>query len=145
MPALSGSWSEEMKAWAKLFKSYSGSGVYKAGDADLDEIERQAISRGLAFFKVDLSGTAGKEGFLRVVAQALEFPSYFGMNWDAFEECINDMEWHPADGYVIVLQALEAFSRNAPGDFKLANSIFKTAAKDWKTKRKPFYVIMDEK
>ena len=132
-----------MRDWAKSFKSYTGSGVYsiKRSD-DLAEIEQKAVAQGLAFFKVDLSNVATKEGFLHTMAAALKFPSYFGMNWDAFEESINDLEWCPASGYVIILSSFEAFSQKSPDDFKTVDNIFKSAVKDWKARKKPFYVIL---
>lgn len=34
---------------------------------------------------------------------ALQFPSYFGGNWDAFDECISDLEWLPGDGYILAI------------------------------------------
>lgn len=37
----------------------------------------------------------------------LKFPSYFGRNWDAFEECLTDLEWLPGCSYVIVVRAGE--------------------------------------
>lgn len=37
----------------------------------------------------------------------LKFPSYFGRNWDAFEECLTDLEWLPGCGYVIVVRVAE--------------------------------------
>jgi len=135
-----------MKNWLELFKSYKDSDVYiiKQGIA-LSEIERIAVSQGLAFFKVDLSKVATKEDFLSSVSKTLKFPSYFGMNWDAFEECLTDFEWCTSAGYVIVLQAVEAFSQKIPGEFKIARTIFKSAVKYWKTQKRPFYVILVNK
>ncbi len=36
-------------------------------------------------------------------AAALQFPPYFGENWGAFDECIEDLEWLPATGYLLLL------------------------------------------
>jgi RNAse (barnase) inhibitor barstar len=36
-------------------------------------------------------------------AAALQFPSYFGDNWDAFEECLTDREWLPGRLHVVLL------------------------------------------
>jgi RNAse (barnase) inhibitor barstar len=135
-----------MKDWSKLFKSYRGSDVYSIRQgSDLSDIEHLAVSQELAFFKVDLSNVATKEDFLRSTSRALKFPSYFGMNWDAFEECLTDFEWCTAKGYVIVLHAVKAFSLKAPNEFKTARNIFKSAVKYWKAQKKPFYLIIVNK
>lgn len=34
---------------------------------------------------------------------ALQFPYYFGENGNAFDECINDLDWLIAPGYVLII------------------------------------------
>jgi hypothetical protein len=36
-------------------------------------------------------------------AAALQFPYYFGENWDAFDECVTDLEWLSSDAYTILV------------------------------------------
>jgi len=44
-----------------------------------------------------------KDQLLQEWAAALQFPWYFGHNWDAFDECICDLGWLPADGYILYI------------------------------------------
>ncbi|GAA4581267.1 hypothetical protein GCM10023176_61950 [Micromonospora coerulea] len=37
-------------------------------------------------------------------SDALLFPGYFGWNWDALSDCLRDLNWLPADGYLIVVE-----------------------------------------
>ena len=42
-------------------------------------------------------------GLLTECARTLGFPDYFGHNWDALEECLADLEWLPAKGYILLI------------------------------------------
>jgi RNAse (barnase) inhibitor barstar len=81
---------------------------------------------------------------LKRIARKLGFPAYFGMNWDALNDCLTDMSWRPAAGYVLLFKNWGAFARNDPGSGETARHIFEEAAKYWQEKSVPFYVILSE-
>jgi hypothetical protein len=39
------------------------------------------------------AGIRSKQKLLGFLADRLRFPGYFGWNWDALEECLNDLSW----------------------------------------------------
>jgi RNAse (barnase) inhibitor barstar len=41
------------------------------------------------------SGITSKATLLKELARHLRFPDYFGVNWDALDECICDLSWLP--------------------------------------------------
>ena len=58
--------------------------------------------------------------FFDELAAALQFPDYFGENWDAVNDCLGDLEWIHADAIVLCL---------LDGDKLLAKAgVFKTVA-----------------
>ena len=56
----------------------------------------------------------GKEKLLSVLAAKLRFPSYFGHNWDALEECLCDLSWLGDRPRVVIVH--EVFPFSAAGD-----------------------------
>jgi RNAse (barnase) inhibitor barstar len=63
---------------------------------------------GFALRTVNGRKCATPAGLFAEFARALEFPDYFGHNWDALEECLADLEWLPAKGYVILVTDAQA-------------------------------------
>lgn len=48
----------------------------------------------------EIAPGSSKEELLAAIAEALVLPDYFGHNWDALEECLQDLEF---DGEMLVL------------------------------------------
>jgi Barstar (barnase inhibitor) len=44
---------------------------------------------------------ATKQDLFDFFKGALQFPDYFGNNWDAFDECISDLSWLNAESFLI--------------------------------------------
>ena len=56
----------------------------------------------------------GKEKLLSVLAAKLRFPTYFGHNWDALDECLRDLSWLADQPRVVIVH--EAFPFSSAGD-----------------------------
>ncbi len=89
---------------------------------------------------------ATKEGLLKAAAKAFDFPDYFDPNWDAFEECLCDLEWRPAEGYLLVFNQAHLVLSRAPEDWETLISILRSVGKHWGTKQndrpaRPFHSI----
>ena len=66
--------------------------------------------------RVDMDGSRVRDeaGLFNSLAEAFLFPSYFGRNWDAVDECLRDLEWMPAAGYVLVVNHAAELWRDTP-------------------------------
>jgi RNAse (barnase) inhibitor barstar len=100
-----------------------------ATDADLLCVV--AGERGYSCALTDLAGCHDKEEFLARMAEALDFPAWFGRNWDAFFDCLADLSWLPAEGHVLVLLNTAEMQRHAPETFDTAMAIMRDAAAVW--------------
>ncbi len=63
---------------------------------------------------IDATTIKADDDLLDAIATALRFPDYFGGNWDAFDECLRDMSWAPAAGYVLTVKGAEELWRRDP-------------------------------
>jgi hypothetical protein len=85
-----------------------------------------------------------RERLFQEWAAALQFPSYFGENWDAFEECLSDLEWLPAGGFVLFITRADQVLELAPDeDLNTLADILVSAAKTWRSSHPiaPFHLV----
>ena len=81
-------------------KDASRSGVYRVrADAPVLEALGEA---GVSAVKIVLGGAATKADVLQRIARTLEFPDWFGGNWDALEDSLGDLSWRKGAGHVLV-------------------------------------------
>lgn len=64
-------------------------------------------------------------------SDSLLFPGYFGWNWDALSDCLRDLNWLSADGYLILVEnAPQLLSANL-GDRRTLFRILSRAVRYW--------------
>jgi RNAse (barnase) inhibitor barstar len=73
---------------------------------------------------------------MKRIAAALEFPDWFGENWDALEDCLSDLSWRKAAGHVLV------FEKAVVGDdFGVLVDVLRSAAEYWAGRGTPFFAV----
>ena len=117
-------------------------GVYHLPLGGLADIELAAWKNDYAVFRVDLRGASSKQDALHCIAKALSFPASFGANFDALADCLGDMSWRPAEGYVIVLEHCDGLHGRAEQDFVDLIQIFSAAAEEWREQGKAFWCFV---
>jgi len=64
-------------------------------------------------------------------AQVLEFPDYFGHNWDAMEECLADLEWLPAKGYILLITDAGCVLPEDEEEYETFLEVLRDAGESW--------------
>lgn len=132
-----------MNAFEQIRKLAPAGGVLRwLAPLNAHELSRQAQSSGWRSFYLDGRSARNKRSFLQTAADAMSFPSYFGHNWDAFEECINDLAWTPAPGYVLLYDHVWWLACAHQEDWQIARSILQTTCQQWATRNTPFIVLL---
>ena len=88
-----------------------------------------------------------KTGVLGEFARVLDFPDYCGKNWDAFEECLTDLQWLPAPGYLFIVTEAEELLRDRDEEYEMLLKILEESGKMWGTEQDvrpeiPFHVLL---
>ena len=125
----------------QLLRDKDKAGVFVTGP-DTRVIAEAARAAGLALWRLDIVHVHDKQGFISLVAKALDFPEWFGGNWDAFEDCLGDLSWHPAPGYVLLLEHGKHFGAGHKQEFVTALEVLDGVAEYWHAQGKPFWAIV---
>lgn len=130
-----------MSRWQEVLTGEIKPGVYRLpGGTSPEAVNRAVAPAGWRVFSLDGDKIVDKASFLSQAALAMNFPKYFGNNWDAFEDMFNDLAWAPAKGYVVLYPHANRFAKSP--DWKTALSIFQVAVERWQKAGTPFYILL---
>ncbi len=126
-----------------LLHSTTESGLYRyRGRATADSICEQVAQHGFHCFYLDGRAIKDKTSFLDACGKAMSFPPYFGHNWDALDECMTDLSWSPAQGYVLLYDHVEHFAGDDPAQWSIALDILRDAAAYWRDTGTPMFILL---
>jgi RNAse (barnase) inhibitor barstar len=102
----------------------------KAQDFDFKSLQNQLSE--FVIKVIDGNKCKSRSDLFSELAHLFEFPSYFGHNWDALDECITDLEWMPGRGYILLIKnADQLLSEDAQESYAIFIGIMKKAGEEW--------------
>ena len=114
----------------------SKSGVYRA--ARIDEILDATQGSALQVSRIDLAGAADKQALMQRFAGVLDFPRWFGGNWDALEDGLGDLSWSKSGGHVLLIEG----AADLPADDRgILVDVLASAAAWWVDRKRPFFAV----
>ena len=106
-------------------------GVRRSVRGSVEGFENDAEDLGWRCIVLDSSEVEDKESFLDLCADSFALPEWFGLNWDALEECLVDLDREGGRGVVVVWTSWSEFADAAPGDFATALDVFASSVRTW--------------
>lgn len=107
-----------------------------------NHLDHVRASAGIATYSVDGAAILTDRDLLAAVALEPQFPDWFGMNWDALDDCIVDMDGLDAPGYVLTVWNSIDLWRDAPRTAgHLIRAWLRAAEETWVPRGKPFHLV----
>lgn len=99
-------------AIGELLCKANAAGVFKVSQDQLKTLVQATTHIGSDVWPLDLSGTRNESQLLELIGKSLNFPHWYGCNRDALVDCLSDLSWSKADGYVLRVDGIETLQAN---------------------------------
>ena len=107
-----------------------------------EAVEAAAGQAKLRYLDVDLSHAEDKATLFAALSKGLELPEYFGNNFDALADSLEDRDWLGKSGCAIRLGHAAHYRRTHPNDWRTLEEILSEAATFWRERHVPFWVLV---
>ena len=83
-----------------------------------------------------------RRALLTAIGRELRFPSYYGRNLDALEECLNDLSWLPAGEVVLIWDGADALRQTDPRGHRVLLEVLAAAMESTADGPHPLKVVL---
>ena len=118
------------------------SGAYFVDEHDTTAMAAAGATLDFAVARVDLGDCVDKAAVLARIGQTLQFPDWFGGNWDALADSLGDLSWLPAPGYLLLVEHAGEWRQADGAGFDTLLAILNEAATDWRERNVAFWVLL---
>ncbi len=130
--------------FAELLRNPARAGIFAIKEDACESAFRAAAEIGFKVCHIDISSARDAPALLKLLGQAMHFPAWYGANWDALADCLSDLSWCDAAGYVLLLHGSEAIRASDPPAFDMFLDILREVTVIWREGAVAFWVLIDE-
>ena len=97
-----------------------------------EQLVKAANLRGLGVFLLDGEQMSSQVELFQEFKVKLQFPEYFGANWNALDECLADLDWLDRTGYLLVIESGDSVLRNEEADVReMLEGLLEDISEEW--------------
>lgn len=97
-------------------------------------MRREEVPQQILLVELDGRNMSNSVEMYNEFASLFKFPDYFGRNLNALFDCLTDLEWLPAEGYLLVIKNAGCLLKNEPDEslFGLISTL-QNVGREWAT------------
>ena len=92
---------------------------------------------------VKISRGMHSAALLKQLGEALNFPDWYGANFDALHDCLTDPDWTTDKGLALFLTGTASLHKSDPDGYATLIEVYQAVASDLSRSGTPFWVLLD--
>jgi len=127
----------------KFIRKADRAGVYYLPASRRAAAEAAAEKARLRSTLVNISREMHSGALLKQLGEALNFPDWYGANFDALHDCLTDPDWVTGKGLALFLTGTSSLHKSDPDGFATLIEVFQAVAGELGQRGVPFWVMLD--
>jgi RNAse (barnase) inhibitor barstar len=107
-----------------------------------DAVATAAHDAKLRYLDVDLSHAEDRATLFAALAKGMHLPEYFGDNFDALADVLEDRDWLGKHGCVVRLGHAAHYRKTHPNEWRTLEDILSEASAFWRDRHVAFWVVV---
>ncbi|MBK9445762.1 MAG: barstar family protein [Betaproteobacteria bacterium] len=127
----------------KLLAQNPLAGIYHLPHSDCKALKQAALAARFGWLQTDFGDSREIAAILKKIGKDLRLPDWYGANYDALADCLTDLSWNTAPGYVLLISGADEIHARDSAAFDTLNEVLAGVIENWQEANIPFWVFYD--
>lgn len=127
-----------------LFSNPERAGVYHIPAMNRSAVELAARKRHYGHHHLEIHQGMDIDAVLARIGEVLDFPDWYGANFDALNDCLTDPECLPGKGHILTIEGCEQMLASDPIGYATLLEVFAAAIDGLRKAGIPLWILLDK-